>query len=163
MGIRKEIQAQIQEAIKQKQKTKLLSLRFFWDSILKKEKEKRLKLIKSGASEEESTEKNQLSDEEIQSIASSLIKKDKEALVQFKNAGREDLAQREKEDIEILGNFLPEQLKEQDLLKIIKQTIQESQAENIKDMGKVMKLLMPKIQGRADGGEISRITKELLS
>ena len=163
MGIREEIQTHIQESLKQGQAERLLSLRFFWDSILKKEKEKRLNLVQSGASEEEIARQEQLSDQEIQSLASSFIKKDKEALAQFKKAGRDDLAQKEEGDIETLSKYLPEQLNEQELMDTIKQSIQETGAESLKDMGKVIKAVMLKAQGRVDGGEVSKLVKELLS
>ena len=163
MGIREEIQTHIKESLKEKQTERLLSLRFVWDFILKKEKDKRLKLIQSGLSEEEATKKGQLSDQEIQSLISSFIKKDKDALAQFRQAGREDLAKKEEQDIETLSSYLPEQLSKDELIVVVKEGIQESGAKDIKDMGKVIKTVIAKTQGRANGAEISQLVKELLS
>ena len=163
MGIREEIQTHIKESLKEKQTERLLSLRFVWDFILKKEKDKRLKLIQSGLSEEEATKEGQLSDQEIQSLISSFIKKDRDALAQFREAGREDLAKKEEQDIETLSSYLPEQLSKDELIVIIKESIQESGAKDIKDMGKVIKTVIAKTQGKANGAEISQLVKELLS
>ena len=163
MEIREEIQAHIKESLKGKQTERLLSLRFAWDFILKKEKEKRLKLIQSGLSEEEATKKGQLSDQEIQSLISSFIKKDRDALTQFRQAGREDLAKKEEQDIETLSSYLPEQLSKDKLIVIIKESNQESEAKDIKNMGKVIKIVIARTQGQANGTEISQLVKELLS
>ena len=163
MGIREEIQTHIKESLKEKQTERLLSLRFVWDFILKKEKDKRLKLIQSGLSEEEATKEGQLSDQEIQSLISSFIKKDRDALAQFREAGREDLAKKEEQDIETLSSYLAEQLSKDELIVIIKESIQESGAKDIKDMGKVIKTVIAKTQGKANGAEISQLVKELLS
>jgi hypothetical protein len=76
---------------------------------------------------------------------------------------RPELADREKKEIEILKKYLPEQLSEEQLRKLIQESITKTGAKEIKDMGKIMADLMPKIKGKADNSEISKIVKELLT
>ena len=106
--------------------------------------------------------KKELSDEEIISILQKYIKQRKEAYVQYEQAGRKDLAEKELKEIEIVQQFLPPPLSEEELIKIVEETIQEVGASSIKDMGKVVKAVMDKVKGRAEGSLISKIVKEKL-
>jgi len=106
--------------------------------------------------------KKELSDEEIISILQKYIKQRKEAYVQYEQAGRKDLAEKELKEIEIVQQFLPPPLSEEELIKIVEETIQEVSASSIKDMGKVVKAVMDKVKGRAEGSLISKIVKEKL-
>ncbi|ACD66837.1 MAG TPA: GatB/YqeY domain-containing protein [Sulfurihydrogenibium sp.] len=107
--------------------------------------------------------KKELSDEEIISILQKYIKQRKEAYAQYEQAGRKDLAEKELKEIEIVQQFLPPPLSEEELIKIVEETIQEVGASSIKDMGKVVKAVMDKVKGRAEGSLISKIVKEKLS
>jgi len=107
--------------------------------------------------------KKELSDEEIISILQKYIKQRKEAYAQYEQAGRKDLAEKELKEIEIVQQFLPPPLSEEELIKIVEETIQEVGASSIKDMGKVVKAVMDKVKGRAEGSLTSKIVKEKLS
>jgi len=107
--------------------------------------------------------KKELTDEEIISILQKYIKQRKEAYTQYEQAGRKDLAEKELKEIEIVQQFLPPPLSEEELIKIVEDTIKEVGASSIKDMGKVVKAVMDKVKGRAEGSLISKIVKEKLS
>jgi len=80
----------------------------------------------------------------------------------FEQGKRSDLVEKEKKEIEILANYLPPQLSQEEIKKLAKEIIEEIGAKDIKDMGKVMSLLMTKTKGQADGNLVSKIVKELL-
>ncbi len=110
----------------------------------------------------------ELSDEQVVEVVSSEIKKRKDAIALYQQGNRLELAEKEQKEIEVLKKYLPEQLPQEELQKIIQATIDEISARGGsalggKDMGKVMAELTPKIKGRADGGEVSKIVKELLT
>lgn len=81
----------------------------------------------------------------------------------YEQGKRPELAEREKKEIEVLKKYLPKQLSSEELKKIVKESIEKTGAKEMKDMGKVMADINPKIRGRADGGDVSKIVKELLS
>ncbi|MBU3964558.1 GatB/YqeY domain-containing protein [Patescibacteria group bacterium] len=162
MDLREKVQKDLQESLKNNQERKLSVLRLLLDGIIKKEKEKRV-IIKDAKDEAEIIEKSRLTDQEILQIISFFIKKSKEAVGQFETGKRQDLADKEKEEIEILNQYLPEQMPEEEIRKLVEEAIKETKAESIKDMGKIMSILMLKIQGKADGGIVSAIVKELLA
>ncbi len=105
----------------------------------------------------------ELSDEEILSVLSSMGKQRRESIEQFSNAGREDLANIEQQELSKLQSYMPAQLSPEEIEKLIVQAIQESSARSEADMGKVMKVLMPKIKGVADGKWVNTRVKELLA
>lgn len=107
--------------------------------------------------------RKELTDEEIISILQKYVKQRKEAYQQYSQAGRDDLANKELREIEIVQEFLPKPLSEEELIKIIDDTIAELGASSIKDMGKVVKTVMEKVKGRAEGSTVSKIVKEKLS
>ncbi len=107
--------------------------------------------------------KKELSDDEIIQILQRYIKQRKEAYTQYEQAGRKDLADKELKEIEIVKQFLPPELSEEELIKIIEDTIREVGASSIKDMGKVVKAVMEKVKGRAEGAVVSKLVKEKLS
>ena len=104
-----------------------------------------------------------LNDDEVISVISSEIKKRKDAIVLYKKGNRQELVDKEKKEIEILQKYLPEQLSLEEIRKLIEESIANVGATNIKEMGKVMADLAPKVKGKADGGEVSKIIKELLN
>lgn len=104
-----------------------------------------------------------LNDDEICGIVAKEVKKRKEAVAEYENARRQDIADNLKREIEILSKYLPEQLSEEEIAKMVDEAIAESGAASPRDMGKVMGLLRPKTQGKADGKVVSDIVKEKLA
>ena len=102
-------------------------------------------------------------DAAIQAIIDKEAKKRREAITEYEKAGRDDLAQKEREELAVLAEFLPTQLTEAELSEIISATIAELGASGAKDMGRVMGTLRPKIAGKADGKLASEIVKSQLS
>lgn len=164
-SLKEKIKEEIYSALKKREEIKTSTLRMLNDAILKKEKEKRANLGKGGEvlNEEELIKKSQLTEEEIIDIISSELKKRKESVSIFEENKRMDLAEREKAEIEILQEYLPEQLSEEEIKNIVKEAIKKVGAEEIKDMGKVMAEIMPKVKGKADGSMVSQIVKDLLT
>ncbi|AZK46837.1 GatB/YqeY domain-containing protein [Paenibacillus lentus] len=106
--------------------------------------------------------KRPLNDNEVLDILSREIKQRKDALQEFENAGRDDLAAKVKAEAEIIAVYLPEQLTEEEIKVIVQQTIQETGASSKADIGKVMSALMPKVKGRADGKLVNQAVQQLL-
>jgi uncharacterized protein YqeY len=103
-----------------------------------------------------------LQDADVEKLVVTLLKQRQDSFEQFQKGGREDLASQEKLEIEFLKTYLPPQLSEEEVLKIVDEAFIESQAKEPKDMGKVMKILMPKIQGKADGKWVGELVKKKL-
>ncbi|MCX6759084.1 MAG: GatB/YqeY domain-containing protein [Candidatus Nealsonbacteria bacterium] len=154
MELKEKIRLNLNSALKEKRTLEVLVLRQLLAAILNKEKEKRFK-----AKEEKDI---QLTDEEVIEVISSEAKKRRESIFEFGKGKRQDLVEKEKKELEILEKYLPEQLPEEEIRKLIKDAIEKTDAKEIKDMGKVMAELMPKIKGKADGTLVSKIVKELL-
>jgi hypothetical protein len=105
----------------------------------------------------------ELTEEEIVQVIKKQIKMREDSIEQFEKADRNDLAEKERKEVEILQKYLPEQLSDEELRKIIEETINEVNATSQKDFGKVMKLVIQKVQGKADGKKISEILSTLLN
>ena len=105
----------------------------------------------------------ELSDEEILSVLASMAKQRRESIEQFSRGGREELAEKERQELAVLQSYMPAQLSPDAIDALILQAIQESSARSEADMGRVMKLLMPKVKGVADGKWVNTRVKELLS
>ena len=174
MSLKEKITSDLKEAQKGKKELEVSVLRLLQAAVLNKEKEKRTKLAKEKeeAKEEELEKESQLTDDEIVEVVFSETKKRKEAILGFEKGERLDLAEKEKKEMEMLKKYLPEQISETDLKKlaeeiiaVLRASLAFSEREKIgpKDMGKVMGELMPKIKGRAEGGLISKVVKELLT
>ena len=103
-----------------------------------------------------------LENNEIISIVSSQIKKRKEASTLFDQGGRSDLSEKENQEITFLQEYLPEQVSEEDLRKRLKEIILELGVNDIKDLGKVMKIIIPEFKGRADNSQIKDLVAECL-
>jgi len=100
--------------------------------------------------------------EEIIEILFLEAKKRKESIAAFEKGNRQDLVEKEKKELAILQKYLPEQMSEEDLRKIIKEAIEKTGAKEIKDMGKVMKELMPEVKGKAEGNTVKGVVMRLL-
>ena len=122
-----------------------------------------LRMAKAAIKNVQIEKSRELSDEEILSVLSSMGKQRRESIEQFSKAGREDLAGIERQELSILQSYMPAQLSLEEVEKFIVEAIQESAAKSEADMGKVMKVLMPKIKGLADGKWVNTRVKELLA
>ena len=122
-----------------------------------------LRMAISELKKEEIDNKVTLDDTFVISILQRMIKQRKDAASQFQEANRHELAEKERNEIAMLSEFLPEQLSNDDLLQIIKEEIITSEASSMKDIGKVMGSLKPKLLGKADMSTVSRLVKEQLS
>ena len=165
MSLKQNIQQDLKKSLKDGKATAVSTLRLLFASVLNKEKEKRYKISKANPSlqDAELEEKSAFSDEELVDTISSEVKKRKDAIVLYEQGGRQELADKEKSEIEVLQKYLPEQLSEAELKKIIKEAIEKTGAKGIKETGKIMAEVMPKAKGKADGSAINKIIKELLA
>lgn len=107
--------------------------------------------------------KVELQDAEVLAVLTKMVKQRKDSLQQFEAAGREDLAERERTEMEVIHSFLPQALSTEELDKLIADAMQDTGAAGMQDMGKVMGWLKPKVQGRADMGELSKAIKAKLT
>jgi len=121
-----------------------------------------LRMAKATLKNRQIEKRGELSEDEILSVISMLSKQRRESIEQFSKGGRDDLANKEKQELEILQSYMPSQLTPEELDRIIVETIKESSAQDIKDIGKVMRLFMPRVKGAADGKVVNQRVKELL-
>ncbi len=103
------------------------------------------------------------SNEDVMSVIQKDAKQHNDSIEQFKNAGRLDLVDKESKELEILKRYIPAQMNEEEIKKLVEETISKTGAKSIQDMGKVMGALMPKLKGKADGGLVSKVVKEELT
>ena len=153
--LKEKIKSDSNEFLKSGEHFKLGVLRMLLASVMSKEKDKKFKEKMEGDA--------QLSDEEIIDVVSSEIKKRKDAIVLYEKGNRPELAENEQKEIEVLKVYLPEQLSEEEIKKLVQEAVAKTGAKEMKDMGKVMAELNPKVKGKADGGEVSKIVKQMLS
>jgi len=122
-----------------------------------------LRMLKTALKNLEVDKQRKLEDDEIQGVISSLIKKGKESVVEFRKAGREDLALKEEAEVDVFYGYMPQQLTTEDITKILKEIIVELSAKRVSDLGKVMKTAMPRMAGKAQGKEVNEIARRLLT
>src|SRR3989338_1478628 len=122
-----------------------------------------LSMVLSALKNKEIDKKGELAEEDVIAVIASEIKKRKDAMEQFEKGGRPELADGERKEAEMLMAYMPEQMSEEDVRNEVKKSISETGAKDIKEMGKVLGLLMPKVKGKADGQTVSRMVKEELS
>ena len=122
-----------------------------------------LRLILAEFQKEEISQGSDLNNNDELSLLQKMIKQRNDSIKQYNDAGRNELAEKEQKEIEIIQDFLPEQINEEELLKLAKETINDLSANSMKDMGNVMRVLKDKTSGQADPAFISKIVKELLS
>jgi uncharacterized protein YqeY len=122
-----------------------------------------LRLILAEFQKEEISQGSDLNNNDELSLLQKMIKQRNDSIKQYNDAGRNELAEKEQKEIEIIQDFLPEQINEEDLIKLAKETISDLSANSMKDMGNVMKVLKGKTSGQADPATISKIVKGLLS
>ncbi len=122
-----------------------------------------LRLILAEFQKEEISQGSDLNNNDELSLLQKMIKQRNDSIKQYNDAGRNELAEKEQKEIEIIQDFLPEQINEEELIKLAKETINDLSANSMKDMGNVMKVLKDKTSGQADPATISKIVKGLLS
>ena len=122
-----------------------------------------LRLILADFKRIEVDERVELDDERVLVILDKMIKQRKDSLKQFEDAGREDLASQEALEIAVIADFLPDQLGDDEVSDLVKAAIAETGASSMQDMGKVMAIVKPQVQGKADMGAVSGLVKAQLS
>jgi uncharacterized protein YqeY len=122
-----------------------------------------VRLLLAAMKQKEVDERVELSDADVVAILEKMIKQRRESIAQFEKAARQDLADKEKAEIEVLSAYLPQKMSDADVTAAITAAVSESGASGIKDMGKVMALLKPRLAGRADMGSVSMLVKNKLS
>lgn len=122
-----------------------------------------LRLITAAIKQREVDEQITLNDEQVLAVLEKMVKQRKDSIAQYEKAGRDELAQQEAFEISIIQEYLPEQLTDDEIDALIAEAISSTGAESMKDMGKVMGILKPKLAGRADMGKVSQIIKQRLS
>ncbi|MBB6729715.1 GatB/YqeY domain-containing protein [Cohnella zeiphila] len=121
-----------------------------------------IRMVRASVKNQEIDLRRPLDDNEVLDILSREVKQRKDSLQEFQKAGRDDLAQDLIAEIDIIAQYLPQQLTEEEIKAIVKQTIQETGASSKADMGKLMGALMPKVKGRADGKLVNQYVQQLL-
>jgi hypothetical protein len=122
-----------------------------------------IRLLMAAIKQREVDERIELDDTQILVVLDKMVKQRRDSITQYEQAGRTELAEQEAFEITILQDYLPTALTEQEITDMIKEAIQSTGAESIRDMGKVMGQLKPKMQGRADMGAVSGLIKQQLS
>lgn len=161
MSLKEKMSEELKKALKDKDALRRSVLSMLNAAILNKEKEKRTKLSKT-EEVEKLEELSKLNNEEIMEVISSEAKKRKDSIEQYEKASRIDLVEKEKKELEILKEYLPEQMSEEEVRKLTKETIEKLGASGPKDTGKVMAVLMPQLKGKTDGGLVGKIVQEEL-
>jgi hypothetical protein len=122
-----------------------------------------IRMIKATLHNKEINLMRPLKEDEVLQVISSMIKQRKDSIEQFAKGGRTDLVEKEEAELKVVQEFMPAQISDEEVDAIIKKTIEEAGAVSIKDMGKVMKILMPKLTGVADGKAVGEKVKTFLS
>ncbi len=147
MGLKIEIQDAIKAAMKSRDQLTLSTLR----------------LLMSSLHNEEIKQRRELTSEEIWKTISTLCRQRQEAIKYFQQGERPDLEKKEEAELSVLRGFLPQALSDEDLSTLIQSSIEEVGAKGVKDLGRVMKQIMPKVTGRVEGKRVSELAKEILS
>jgi hypothetical protein len=147
MGLRELIPEDLKNALRNKNTFELSVLRMLQAALINKEIDKR---------------KEALTDEDVISVIGTEIKKRRDAAREFEKVNRPNAADQEKAEIEILMKYMPQQMSEDEIRDAVKKAVEDTQAESMQDIGKVMKVLMPQVKGKADGSIVNKIVKEEL-
>ena len=122
-----------------------------------------IRMIRTAVKNKEIEQRKPLDDEGIIRVIQGMVRKSEESVEQFKAGGRMDLVEKETKEIETMKSYLPQPLSREEVVTFIDQTIEETQATSLKEMGKVMKSLVPKLGGKVDGALVNQWVKEKLS
>ncbi len=121
-----------------------------------------IRLLLAAIKQREVDERIELDDVQILAVLDKMVKQRRDSITQYEKAGRDELAEQEQFEIGVLQEYLPAALSEDEISDLVKQAIADANAESMRDMGKVMGQLKPKLQGRADMGAVSAMVKQLL-
>ncbi|MBR7553328.1 GatB/YqeY domain-containing protein [Allobacillus sp. GCM10007491] len=146
MSLLEQLNADMKTAMKNREKEKLTVIR----------------MVKSSLQNEAIKKQADLTEEEELQVLSREVKQRNDSLHEFRKANREDLAEQIESELAIIQAYMPEQLSDEELEKIIQETIDEQQATSKKDMGKVMSAVMPKVKGKADGSKVNQFVMKHL-
>ena len=147
MSLKEQIKADIKTAMREKNTAKRDTLRNLSAAIKQIEVDKR----------------KDLTDSEVEAILTKYAKQREDALTQFKEAGRDDLVEKEQAELEVVKAYLPEPLSDEELETMVKEIVAQVGATSMKDMGKIMGAVKAKAGSRADGGKVNKLVKEILS
>ena len=145
--IQQQIKADMKSAMRAKNKPLLATIRMIQAEFKRIEVDERI----------------ELDDNRVLSVLDKMSKQRKDSLAQYIEANRQDLADIEQQELEVIKNYLPQPLNDQEINDILKNAIDQSQASSMADMGKLMALVKPQLQGRADMGNVSKLVKLLLT
>ncbi|MEM1041968.1 MAG: GatB/YqeY domain-containing protein [Bacteroidota bacterium] len=137
----------LKDAMRAKDKTRLLALRAIRSAVIEKQKDG------SGS----------LTDDDLVAIVQKQAKQRRDAMQQYEDAGRDDLAQRERDELTIIAEYLPAQLTDEDIQRVVHEIVARTGATTMKDMGRVMGEAMSALKGKADGNRVRVAVQELLS
>ena len=147
MSLKDEINKEMKAAMKSRDKDRLKTIRLILSEIKRVEVDERITV----------------DDQRTLSILAKMIKQRRDSIAQYDSAGRTELSKIETDEITVINGFLPEALTDDEINNFIEKAILETGAESMKDMGRVMGIIRPQIQGRADAGEVSKRVKEALN
>ena len=153
MSLKQQLDSDIRNAMKQGQKERVGCLRMLKAKIQEKEVALRSERGADGT----------LSDEEVTAVIAVYAKQRRDSIAGFEQGGRDDLVAKERAELEMISTYLPEQLGENDVRRIVTEAIAEAGATSARDLGAVMKLVMPRVKAAADGKLVSRLATELLN
>lgn len=122
-----------------------------------------IRMVRAAIQRIEVDERRELDDTRVLQVIQKLVKQCNDAAAQFGKGGREDLVAKEQANIRVMQGYLPEPLSDQELAELVRQAIAETSAGSVKDMGKVMGVLRPRVQGRADMGALSNRVRSQLN
>jgi uncharacterized protein len=122
-----------------------------------------VRLILAAIKQREVDERKELTDADVVSVLEKMIKQRRESIAQYEQASRKDLADVEKFELQLLSGYLPQQMNDAELAQAVDAAVAEAKPTGIKDMGKVMALLKPRLAGKADMGKVSNLVKSKLS
>ena len=146
MSLKARIQQNMKDALRAADKPRLATIRLILAAIKQKEVDDR----------------KELDDLEVTLVLEKMVKQRRESIAQFETAGRKDLVEQERRELAVITPYLPEPMGERELHELIEEALTQIGATSIRDMGKVMALLKPRIQGRADLGAVSALIKARL-
>jgi hypothetical protein len=145
--LKKRITDDMKSAMKAKDKQALKAVRMILEAIKQKEIDERI----------------ELNDAQVMTVIQKMVKQRKDSISQFSDAGRSDLVEIEEAELEIINNYMPEQLSEEEVASFVDKAINDSGANSMKDMGKLMGMLKSQLQGKADMSLVSQLIKSRLS
>ncbi|MGQ9463164.1 MAG: GatB/YqeY domain-containing protein [Candidatus Fervidibacter sp.] len=146
MGLKEQIDADYKAAMKARDDLKISVLR----------------LLRSAIHNAEIDKQRALTEDEILGVIQSEVRKRRESIEAFQQGDRQDLVEREQAELKVLESYLPKALSREELEALVRETIREVGALSVRDMGKVMSVLMPKVRGHAEGREVSELVRQVL-